>query len=426
MKKLFNHIAPSAFHNSADRYDPPKCHPHTRKAIIQKIMDWAQDPQNLHLLMWIYGPAGSGKSAIMQTIAELSEEAGILAGSFFFFRTGEKRNIKTHLITTLAYQLAVKDPSFYEHITLAIHHDPSIFSQNLDTQMKVLITDPLKSICAAHPHVNMLRFIVLVDGLDECGPEDSHREIITVLFKSARSPFRFITASRPEYVIRTTFSLPFAVEKTGMLALDDNYQADDDIRLFLRNKFTELRSKHPRGRDLPPLWPTYTDINTLVRNASGQFIYASTVMKFLDLPRHDPITALDTVLHTQLSTDQSHAPFVQLDALYHHVLGTVQDITKVLKILHYILLVDGPKDLDYIEVFLGYSNGESRTVLCDMHSLLDVPENGAAEIRFYHTSLGDFLRDSLRARHLFIPPSNSHASISACFAQNIGGTLLVS
>jgi len=33
-------IAPGAFHDSGERYDPPKCHEHTRVAILQEIMDW--------------------------------------------------------------------------------------------------------------------------------------------------------------------------------------------------------------------------------------------------------------------------------------------------------------------------------------------------------------------------------------------------
>ena len=31
---------PGAFHNSFERFDPPKCHPHTREAVRQKIFDW--------------------------------------------------------------------------------------------------------------------------------------------------------------------------------------------------------------------------------------------------------------------------------------------------------------------------------------------------------------------------------------------------
>ncbi|KAF8965443.1 hypothetical protein BDZ97DRAFT_1757278 [Flammula alnicola] len=43
LRLLQHKIAPGAFHNSAERYDPPKCHPHTRRAVLKKIMDWVTD-----------------------------------------------------------------------------------------------------------------------------------------------------------------------------------------------------------------------------------------------------------------------------------------------------------------------------------------------------------------------------------------------
>ncbi len=384
-------------------------------------MDWAQEPQNLRLLMWIYGPAGAGKTAIMQTIAEICEEAGILGASFFFFRTDNMRNVKGRLVATLAYQLALKQPKLGQYITSAINRDPSIFSQSLAVQMQVLIVTPMVTFLDTHPHVTNWRHIILVDGLDECSPENCHREIITVLSQNSFPPFRFIIASRPEYAIRNTFSLPYINERTETLALDDNYQPDGDIDLFLRDKFNELRFNHPRGPHLPPHWPGDANINTLIRNASGQFIYAATAMKFLDSPRHDPIKALDTVLRTQISADQLRTPFAQLDALYHHVLNSVQEIYKVLGILHCLLLVHDIGDIDGVEALLAYSHGESRTVLCDMHSLLGVPGSNNGKITFYHTSLGDFLRDRLRARHLYVPPIDSRQFIATCFAQNFRG-----
>ena len=78
MELLQQYIAPGAFHNSDERYDPPKCHPHTRKAVLKKIVEWVKDMDKVAMFLWLYGPAGAGKSAIAQTIAELLEEAGLL------------------------------------------------------------------------------------------------------------------------------------------------------------------------------------------------------------------------------------------------------------------------------------------------------------------------------------------------------------
>ncbi len=60
-----------AIHNSEHRHDPPKCHPNTRIAIRDTLMDWVVDTADANArIMWFYGPAGAGKSAIAQTLAE--------------------------------------------------------------------------------------------------------------------------------------------------------------------------------------------------------------------------------------------------------------------------------------------------------------------------------------------------------------------
>ena len=47
---LRNRVALGAFHDAAERFDPPKCYPQTREAILNKIMAWIeQRPENLDL-----------------------------------------------------------------------------------------------------------------------------------------------------------------------------------------------------------------------------------------------------------------------------------------------------------------------------------------------------------------------------------------
>ena len=63
---LHRETATAAFHHSKERFDPPKCNPNTRLAILEKIMKWVKrgdDPDAF--IMWVYGPAGSGKSLIL-------------------------------------------------------------------------------------------------------------------------------------------------------------------------------------------------------------------------------------------------------------------------------------------------------------------------------------------------------------------------
>ena len=61
-------------------------------------------------IMWLYGAAGAGKSAIAQTIAELCEEYKILLASFFFFRADSLRSNSKQLVATIAHQIATVIP----------------------------------------------------------------------------------------------------------------------------------------------------------------------------------------------------------------------------------------------------------------------------------------------------------------------------
>ncbi len=112
-KILQSRVAPGAFHNSGDRFDPPRCHPRTREAVNKRIMNWILGKESMNsLIMWLNGAAGAGKSAIAQTIAELCYEAGILLASFFFSRSDPHRNNTTLLVPTLAYQISTLIPEY--------------------------------------------------------------------------------------------------------------------------------------------------------------------------------------------------------------------------------------------------------------------------------------------------------------------------
>ncbi|PPQ93151.1 hypothetical protein CVT25_010775, partial [Psilocybe cyanescens] len=113
LESLQKHVAHGAFHDSSERFDPPKCHPDTRAAIIKRIMDWISglnEDTREALIMWLYGAAGAGKSAIAQTIAEILDSQHFVLASFFFWRSDPQRGMAKLLVTTLAYQLAVKLP----------------------------------------------------------------------------------------------------------------------------------------------------------------------------------------------------------------------------------------------------------------------------------------------------------------------------
>jgi sigma54-dependent transcription regulator len=89
MDLLMEWVATGAFHDSDELYDAPKCHPHTRLAVLNEIMEWVGNAESARedFMLWLFGPAGAGKSAIAKRIAELTFQNGLLIATFFFSRT---------------------------------------------------------------------------------------------------------------------------------------------------------------------------------------------------------------------------------------------------------------------------------------------------------------------------------------------------
>ncbi|KDR76646.1 hypothetical protein GALMADRAFT_24628, partial [Galerina marginata CBS 339.88] len=276
-----------AFHNSNDVDDQPKCHPNTRVAVLEKIMNWIHglDPEIRDaLFMWLNGPAGSGKSAISRSIAELCYEEGILVASYFFSRSDPTRNHGRSLIATIAYQASTRFPDIRDGIIKAVDRDPFVFAHSLEAQILALIVTPLRELIdIGYFNTPDSARIVIIDGLDECIDRSSQVKILTAISTTLQRhqlPLIFLIASRPEHDIRHSFDVGYLKEITTRLALNDDYLPSDDIRLFLLDKFTEIKDSHPFKGHIPPTWPSPEVLESLVDKSSGQFVYASTVVKF--------------------------------------------------------------------------------------------------------------------------------------------------
>ncbi|KAF5336483.1 hypothetical protein D9611_006686 [Ephemerocybe angulata] len=346
--RLEEHISPGAAHNSDERCDAPKCHPETRAAVQDEILSWITDGDGdaePKRLLWLTGPAGTGKTAIAGSIAETCSEQGLLAASFFFssFSGSADRRSKTCLVPTLAYQLR-KLPGLQgvsKAVLLSIENDPAIFMTRLKDQFTELILKPFKQYHGQYDASNLPK-VIIIDGVDECEPstpldkpitkdeaqiarEKEHLEILNVLLDAARDPafpFRIVVVSRPEHQFTAFFSE--IASSTRKLFLDDRYNPDADIEMFLQAKFAEIRRRY----HLPASWPTQEQIAALVSNASGQFITAATVIRFVNTRAHLPQEQLDCVLNLQGENEGSvltSNPLQTLDALYLHILGTCPD-----------------------------------------------------------------------------------------------------
>ncbi|THV05601.1 hypothetical protein K435DRAFT_892266, partial [Dendrothele bispora CBS 962.96] len=317
-----------ALHNSEARFPPPKCHPGTRESILNHLFDWirANDVENTLYspIQWLYGPAGVGKSAIAQTLCERFDKEHLI-GSFFFSRTSQARNNPRFLFLTIGYCLAIfsNDRDLWTAIDEAVSKNPTILHASIDVQFRELVVGPLRSLplCKWWP----LPKIVIIDGLDECIDRNSQKLVLETIHNGLvgpvteglayRIPLRFLISSRPEHVIRLVFSQPQFYELLDRTVLSDSFETSKDIAVYLRDNFLEIARYH--SIEMP--WPSHGIIQELVQRASGQFIYASTIIKYIGDVGDYPPTRLDIVLKTPLSDGEA---FADLDILYQQILAS--------------------------------------------------------------------------------------------------------
>jgi NACHT domain len=285
-------------------------------------MQWIRTIEESEDVLWLYGSAGAGKSAIAQTIAELCAELGLIVASFFFSRASQSRNNERHLVSSIAYQLAISIPATRSYIESAVQIDPAIFDRSLETQIKTLITRPLENACDDVNLADSKKWpkLIIIDGLDECNGPAIQCSIVRLLSRALRRvpvPLILLVASRPEPHIRNTFNLLIKSEYGSLVSrhivLDDSYEPDTDIKEFIVSRFNEIKENHHLATYIPESWPSEEIIDQLVRKSSGQFIYASTVMKYLDSPKHWLMRRLDVIMG--LIPVVGDIPYRELDAL---------------------------------------------------------------------------------------------------------------
>ena len=264
--------APDAGHLGGNRQG---CMKGTRRDVLSQLEHWLNDEEDKHVF-WLNGLAGTGKSTIAQTFAEMSFADGKLGASFFCSRDFEDRSNLRTIFPTLAFQLAHRHPLFREELLPILTASPDVGKESLCSQMEKLIVGPFET-----THIPTL---IIIDALDECKDEEPASAILSILSRYVdRIPnVKFFITGRPEPRIRSGFRLAALQPITEVFKLHDVERplVDIDIKLFFRTCLTEV-AKNRSHLDVADDWPLSSDIGIICEKAAGLFIYASTVVKFV-------------------------------------------------------------------------------------------------------------------------------------------------
>ena len=166
-------------------------------------------------------------------------------------------------------------------------------------------------------------------------------------------------------------------------------------------------------------WPSMDVIERLVKKSSGQFIYASAVMKYVSSIHYQPADRLNVVLGIRPPRRAREMPFGELDALYRHIFTVIEDREIVLGILGlWLLRVSSsrfrrkwpPED---VERFFLLNRGDLEMLFGDLSSVITISEHF---IRVLHATLKDFLVDAARSKEFYIDFSSIHTTcMHLCF-----------
>ncbi|KAF9035941.1 hypothetical protein BJ165DRAFT_640087 [Panaeolus papilionaceus] len=442
---LYEHSAPGAAYNSNDRYDPPKCHPHTRTGLLNTTRNWAgKGPP----LMWLYGSAGAGKSAVAQTFAMELQAGSNLAASFFFSRTAHVNSHRNHagrFVTTIAYQLTEVVPGLLRYVEHVIATRPSVFDLTLTEQVIKLIIEPLKALqleMADHGCTTyVLPAILVIDGLDECKEEARQIQVLealaTLVSYQDVFPCSVFLASRPELVIRSWMNNKQSKDPQLLrsISLLDYCDSDHDIKVFVNDETAEIKQSHPLNYRIPAGWPSPELVKEIIKRACGQFVFVATIIKYIKDLRGHPCERLEAILKHTLPSDDR--PYADLDALYLHILRQ----TKHPKLVHQILAfrittntfwgkMRDVDSRDYLRMLLSLPHSV-HTILIDLPSIMNCDKDGMQFMgygdddepypaMFHHASLLEFLLDPHRSEEFYVDTPSMDKELCETTLRHLG------
>jgi hypothetical protein len=410
---LYEHSIKGTQLDSMARHPPPRCHPDTRVSVTEAVFKWMRDASRRWNVLWVFGFAGVGKTAVAQTVAERAMDENILGAALFVSRL-RNQDDPGRIFISIAYQLFPQDQQYRARVEELVDADPGLLEKDMETQFRKLIVEPLSR------SNRKKKLLVIIDGLDECQGNDSQRDIINIVTSTAPQslPVIWMICSRPEHHIKSAFDADWVKKRCWRkeITVDDS-ETRKDIEQFLRDKFRGIAEEY-NVRD----WPSVEDVEKLINAASGLFVYAETVSRFVgDGEIGDPVGQLEAIMEFIDSPANSSTmnPFHYLDQLYMQILKRVprQQLPRALQLIG-ICGIYPPLPALQLANLLGLRRSTFEAALRKLYSVVEVPSKKLSEdpLRVVHASFIDFLKDPHRSREFALDLDKLHGDFAkACF-----------
>ncbi|KAG1901684.1 uncharacterized protein F5891DRAFT_1107771 [Suillus fuscotomentosus] len=154
------------------------CLPGTRTNVLSRITAWINDSgDTAQRVLWLSGPAGTGKSAIAHTIANWFNDLGGLGSCFCFDRNQtDKRHEK--VFSTIARDLADRDPEMRHALANVVERANALKSTtDIVQQWRKLLIESLKKSSGS----SVGPVLIVIEALDESGEVETRRNLLRIL-----------------------------------------------------------------------------------------------------------------------------------------------------------------------------------------------------------------------------------------------------
>ncbi|KXN88406.1 hypothetical protein AN958_07388 [Leucoagaricus sp. SymC.cos] len=251
MRDFAKHTIRGAAVDSSARDPPPRCHPGTRLSTIEETHSLCSACLPPQRLAWIVGPAGVGKSAIMQTVAETLPNMGAA-----LFLSVNGRDDSTKVIATLAYQLAAKFPCYCDYVRAHASQDPTVFEKSMSVQFNDFIAVPFGK---RHIYRGQKSLVMFIDGVDEYVEKylrDSFSKIQTK-YPALRFRPQWPTEHQVIQIVAAARGL-FAYGNTAIRFVEDPEFGDPQSQLeLLLDAINDSLTRSDDGLNEDPLTPLH-------------------------------------------------------------------------------------------------------------------------------------------------------------------------
>ncbi|KAG8706277.1 hypothetical protein FRC09_002492 [Ceratobasidium sp. 395] len=387
-----------------------ECTPNTRVKVLEELYEWARDSES-QKVYWLNGMAGTGKTTIAYSLCKQLERSRELAASFFCARQLQECRKADRIIPTISYQLSRFSLPFRAAVSQVLEIDPDVYNQPLLDQFRQLIFEPLVKVKDTLP----TGLVVVVDALDECDDNRKADVLKSLLLYARELPVKFFVASRPDAKILDSMHRRKGDYTPVELRLHDLDRSivEEDIRTYLRTKI----ALHV---DLP-----VAHLETLVKRSGVLFIYAATVVRYIESNNFSRATKrLREVLAGDSIGSVSDSDR-GINALYSTILAAAfedpdlnkSDRANLKQILNTVVCAQEPLSVEVMARLLGF---DSETVHAALHSLLSVLQvsDTTQIVTTLHESFPDYLLDKSRSDVFHCDPKEHNARLTRiCFDQ---------